>query len=112
MEIKVGETGLAFYRASNRGSEAAVGAAIFNVTPLAAGQYFNKIECFCFSEQVLLAGETVDMPVSFFVDPAIVDDRDLDNVTTITLSYTFYVEDIDDDDDTVSAQTDAETNVN
>jgi len=90
VELNVGANALAFYRAENRSRQRTVGTATFNVTPLAAGAYFNKIECFCFTEQVLEPGQSVDMPVSFFVDPEIDKDPDLANVTTITLSYTFF----------------------
>ena len=88
--VRVGEQSLAFYRATNRGAEPVIGTATFNVTPLKAGAYFDKIDCFCFSEQRLGPGESADLPVSFFVDPAIADDRKLDDVSTITLSYTFF----------------------
>ena len=97
VEIRVGEHALAFYRAKNTSDRAIVGTASFNVTPAKAGQYFNKIECFCFTEQKLAAGGEVDMPVSFFVDPAIADDPNLNDVTTITLSYTFFQTDADPD---------------
>lgn len=89
-EIKVGESGLAFFQARNLTDETLVGTATYNVTPMAAGYYFNKIDCFCFTEQVLRPGQVVDMPVTYFVDPEIEDDKNLDHVTTITLSYTFY----------------------
>ena len=90
MSLQVGETGLAFYRATNTGTETVVGTATFNVTPDKAGLYFNKVQCFCFTEQVLKPGESVDMPVSFFLDPALMDDAKMDGLTTITLSYTFF----------------------
>ncbi len=98
IELKVGETALAFYRAVSESSSDTMGTATFNVTPLAAGQYFNKVECFCFTEQKLTAGQTVDMPVTFFIDPEIDNDPDLEKLTTITLSYTFYPMEPDEDD--------------
>ncbi len=90
VKLRIGEQSLAFYRAKNLSDRAIIGTASFNVTPLKAGQYFNKIECFCFTEQRLEAGGEIDMPVAFFVDPAIADDPNLDDVREITLSYTFY----------------------
>ena len=90
MDLQVGDTGLAFYEASNLADHPIAGTATFNVTPLKAAPYFVKIECFCFTEQTLSPGQTVDMPVTFFVDPAIAEDKNLDDVTTITLSYTFF----------------------
>jgi cytochrome c oxidase assembly protein subunit 11 len=90
MELKIGETGLAFYEAYNPTDRPIAGQASYNVTPYSAGAYFEKIECFCFTEQVLAPGERVQMPVSFFVDPEIVSDDDAQFVHTITLSYTFY----------------------
>ena len=86
----VGETGMAFYRAESVSSERTVGTATFNVTPLKAGQYFVKTECFCFTEQALDPGQVADMPVSFYIDPGILEDSNLDDTNTITLSYTFY----------------------
>jgi cytochrome c oxidase assembly protein subunit 11 len=90
MELKIGETGLAFYEAYNPTDRTIAGTASYNVTPYNAGYYFNKIACFCFTEQVLKPGERVQMPVTFFVDPEIVDDPEAGFVRTITLSYTFY----------------------
>jgi cytochrome c oxidase assembly protein subunit 11 len=87
---RLGEEVLAVFRATNTGHEPIVGTATFNVTPDKAGRYFNKIACFCFSEQRLEPGETVEMPVTFFVDPAIAEDPDANEVNTITLSYTFF----------------------
>jgi cytochrome c oxidase assembly protein subunit 11 len=79
-----------FYRAQNLSARPITGQAVYNVTPDTVGKYFKKIECFCFTEQTLKAGEKVDMPVIFFVDPAIEKDPDSNNVHEITLSYTFY----------------------
>jgi cytochrome c oxidase assembly protein subunit 11 len=91
VEIRIGEQQLAFYRARNNGKRPIVGTATFNVTPNKAGSYFSKIDCFCFTEQVLQPGESADLPVSFFVDPAIQDDPDTQDVRSITLSYTFFM---------------------
>ncbi|SHF46765.1 cytochrome c oxidase assembly protein subunit 11 [Loktanella atrilutea] len=90
MTLRIGETGLAFYEAHNPTDRVIAGQAAYNVTPYEAGGFFDKIDCFCFTEQVLQPGETVQMPVSFYVDPAIVDDRDAKYAHTITLGYTFY----------------------
>ena len=90
MRLKVGESGLAFYTAHNPTSRPIVGRATYNVTPQKAGIYFAKIACFCFTEQVLLPGETVRMPVTFFLDPALADDPHMREVSTVTLSYTFF----------------------
>lgn len=90
ISLQVGETGIAFYEAINRHDRPVTGSAVFNVTPLKAAPYFVKIACFCFEEQTLEPGQAVDMPVTFFVDPAIAEDRGVDDVQTITLSYTFF----------------------
>ncbi len=89
IELRVGESGLAFYKARNLAERATTGVSTFNVTPQKAGPYFNKVQCFCFEEQTLQPGEEMEMGVSFFVDPAIEDDPNLADVRTITLSYTF-----------------------
>jgi cytochrome c oxidase assembly protein subunit 11 len=90
MTLRIGETGMAFYEAYNPTDRPLAGIASFNVTPDAAGFYFSKIACFCFEMQVLAPGERVEMPVTFFVDPAIVQDREGRFVQQITLSYTFH----------------------
>jgi cytochrome c oxidase assembly protein subunit 11 len=96
MDVRIGETGLAFYEAYNPTDRAVGGMATYNVTPDAAGGFFTKIACFCFTEQVLQPGERVQMPVTFFVDPEIVKDREGKYVHEITLSYTFYEADLPD----------------
>lgn len=90
MQIKIGETALAFFKATNNSSVPVTGQAIFNVAPELAGRYFTKIECFCFKQQTLAPHQSVEMPVTFFVDPKIVDDDDTKTIDEITLSYTFY----------------------
>lgn len=97
MRIRIGETAIAFYEAHNPSDKPVAGTASYNVTPDAAGGYFSKIECFCFTEQVLAPGETAIMPVTFFVDPEIVKDREGQFVKEITLSYTFYQTALPDD---------------
>ena len=90
VELNIGETIQIGYTAENTSNESTFGQATFNVTPMSAGAYFNKVQCFCFTETELKPGEKLDMPVVFFIDPAIIDDLDAKDVTTITLSYTFF----------------------
>jgi cytochrome c oxidase assembly protein subunit 11 len=90
MEIHIGETGLAFFEAYNPTDRVITGQASYNVFPYQAGGFFTKIDCFCFTEQTLEPGERVQMPVTFYVDPDIVDDSEGQYIHTITLSYTFY----------------------
>lgn len=90
IQVKAGEIGLAFYSGKNFSPHPTVGMATYNVTPHKAGIYFNKIECFCFLEQHLEGGQETTFPVQFFIDPDIVKDASMDDVETITLSYTFF----------------------
>lgn len=90
VKVKLGETKLAYYRVENRGSEPVTATASYNVAPPLAGYHFAKMQCFCFTDQTLQPGEVIDMPVVFFVDPALAEDRDLDGLKSITLSYTFF----------------------
>ena len=90
MDVKLGETSLAFYRATNLSDKKITGTAAFNVAPDTMGLYFSKIECFCFKEQTLEPGQSVEMPVTFFVDPKMIDDPDTKELSNITLSYVFY----------------------
>lgn len=90
IKVRVGEMGLAFYHGKNFSPSHTVGMATYNVTPHKAGIYFNKVECFCFLEQHLEGKQETDFPVQFFIDPEIMKDPTLDDVDTITLSYTFF----------------------
>ncbi len=118
MRVRLGETNLAFYEATNPTDRAVAGTASFNVAPYATGPYFVKIACFCFEEQILAAGETVSMPVTFYVDPGMLDDAEAADIPEITLSYTFHVTDLPEDyaalttprDTDVDADADAQTN--
>lgn len=90
VNVRVGESNLVFFKAKNVSDKPLVGTASYNVTPDQMGAYFNKIQCFCFTEQRLEPGEEIDMPVTFFVDPSIVENNQLDRLNQLTLSYTFY----------------------
>ena len=90
IEMRIGETSMAFYTARNPSTRTVSGTATFNVTPEIAGRFFKKIDCFCFEQQTLKAGESAEMPVQFFIDPAIVDEAGARGITDITLSYTFF----------------------
>jgi len=90
VDAHIGENMLVFYRATNTSDRRVTGTATFNVAPEAAGLYFSKIECFCFKEQTLEPGQSIEMPVSFFVDPSMVMDPEASRLKEITLSYTFY----------------------
>ncbi len=90
ISMRIGETAEAHYTATNQFDTTTSGRATYNVTPEFAGSYFNKVECFCFTDTTLKPGETADMPVVFYVDPDIVDAPELKDITTITLSYTFF----------------------
>ena len=90
VKVKVGQDGIIAFKATNISKEALTGTAVYNVTPLKVGKYFFKTQCFCFDEQTLTPGTSQDFPVVFFIDPEILKDRDMDDVNTITLSYTFF----------------------
>ncbi|MEM1075906.1 MAG: cytochrome c oxidase assembly protein [Pseudomonadota bacterium] len=113
MEVRIGASGLAFYEAYNPTDRPVAGSASYNVTPYQAGGFFNKIQCFCFEEQVLQPGERVQMPVTFYVDPEIVDDREGKHIHTITLSYTFYEIDLPEEyADAQAAETTSDKSLN
>lgn len=90
VDVKIGENTLAFYKATNNSDQVTTGSAVFNVAPDQVGVHFNKVQCFCFTEQRLEPGQTVEMAVSFFVDPAFVTDVETKNLSELTLSYAFY----------------------
>ena len=90
IEVKLGEVVTIFYSVTNQAARTTSGQAAYNVTPLTVGAYFRKINCFCFTEQTMAPGEKREMPVVFYVDPALASDSDNDSLNTITLSYTFY----------------------
>jgi len=90
LDVKLGETSMAYFRATNTSNHKITGTATFNVDPPAAGVHFNKIACFCFTEQTLEPGQSVEMPVTFYVDPAMATDKDASNINVIVLSYTFF----------------------
>ncbi len=90
IKIKVGQNALAFYQAKNLSNRPITGMATYNVVPDKAGKYFNKMVCFCFIEQILIPGQTMDMPVQFYLDPDIEKDPDCEDIQVITLSYTFH----------------------
>ena len=90
MTLNLGETGLAFYEAYNPTDKPIAAQASFNVVPFSVGNFFNKIECFCFTEQILQPGEKIKLPVAFYVDPDLINNLESKNVTSVTLSYTFY----------------------
>ena len=90
VDVRIGESTLVFFRAHNNTDKTVSGTAGFNVSPEIAGRYFTKIECFCFKQQTLAAGQSVEMPVTFFIDPEFADDESTKNIEEITLSYTFY----------------------
>ena len=91
MKVNIGENSLAFYKAKNKTDQTLKTMSVFNVTPLQAGKYFNKIECFCFEEQTFNPREEIEMPVTFFIDPSIKNDKFIKDLREITLSYTMFI---------------------
>ncbi len=107
-KVKLGQQGLIAFVAKNKDKMPTAGTALYNVTPEKVGQYFQKIQCFCFSEQILQPGEEMQMPVLFFIDPKLNDDPDMEDVKTITLSYTFFPSESEEYDKAFEAFTSSE----
>lgn len=101
--VKLGQQGLISFIAANKARIPTAGTAVYNVTPNKVGQYFRKVQCFCFGEQMLNPGQEMAMPVMYFIDPALADDRNMDDVSTITLSYTFFPSESEELDQAVEA---------
>jgi cytochrome c oxidase assembly protein subunit 11 len=110
MRVNIGAVNIAFYEAHNPTDEPIAGTASYNVAPFATGAHFVKIDCFCFEEQVLMPGETVSMPVTFFVEPSILEDPEAKHMPEITLSYTFHVTDLPEEYAALDAAADQTTN--
>ncbi len=89
-DLRIGEAGLAFFKVTNNSDKPVVAQAAYNVVPETAGPYFQKLECFCFTEQTLQAGETIEFPMTYFIDPELAEDPETRRMQEITLSYTFY----------------------
>lgn len=112
MEIQLGQSGLAYYTVKNNSSQPIIGVANFNVTPIKAGPFFVKTDCFCFTEQRVEPGEEIPLPVLFFVDPQLDEDKRMDEVKEITLSYTFFESDATAQLDTQTSGSNAEKTLN
>lgn len=110
--VNIGQTKLIAYHAKNKSTAPVAGTAIYNVTPPKAGKYFHKTQCFCFDRQILKPGEDMQMPVVFFIDPKMAEDRDMEDVSTITLSYTFFPADSKELDDALEAFYNADETAN
>lgn len=107
--VKLGQQGLIAFIAKNQDSIPTAGTAIYNVTPNKVGKYFHKIQCFCFGEQLLKPNEEMAMPVMFYVDPKMAEDREMDDVTSITLAYTFFPSESEELDKALEAFYNADT---
>ncbi len=112
MDVQLGQSGLAYYTVKNTGTEPIIGVANFNVTPIKAGPFFVKTDCFCFTEQRVEPGEELPLPVLFFIDPQLDEDKRMDEVKEITLSYTFFESDATAQLDTQSSGSNAEKTLN